>query len=297
MWAWDQFAVPSCGLSPKLLSYLSLFLVSFPLVIPLLDSRIKWLCGHIFVGIWIEFRYWCLIYLHHGAPVVFHLQRLEYLLGVHVHHLYLMLPQCMLICPWEGKFCLHFCSWQFFRYHFSKFFLCYFPNYYDIPQVLQRRRFQWWEYYIQGAAYIGIWYPQNFKNLRVAWLDQHSSFTCFTNIPFSVSMALNLWKVEMISEPSRYLLLILGFYQRSVLLFLYVLQCCCYLKDLTIENMVSCCSCVGGIRSMDNRHYSVNNIFMAHGDYNTEVELESLHETGLGGLQWWKPLKRADMSG
>ena len=31
------------------------------------------------------------------------------------------------------------------------------------------------------------------------------------------------------------------------------------------------------------------------GDYNMEVELESLRKTRVGGLQWWKPFKRDDM--
>ena len=35
-----------------------------------------------------------------------HCLSLLYLLGVYVHHIFLMLPQCMLLCPWEGKFFL-----------------------------------------------------------------------------------------------------------------------------------------------------------------------------------------------
>ena len=80
----------------------------------------------------------------------------------------------------------------------------------------------------------------------------------------------------MISEPSKYLLLIVGLYQRSFPLFLYGFQCCLYLKYICIGNMVSFCICVGGIRSMYCRHYIFNKIFMDHGEYKTEVELESV---------------------
>ena len=62
---------------------------------------------------------------------------------------------------------------------------------------------------------------------------------CFTDIPFSVSMALNQWKVDIISDSSKYMLLIAGFYQSSVLLFLCGFQCCCYLKNLHIGQMLS----------------------------------------------------------
>ena len=89
----------------------------------------------------------------------------------------------------------------------------------------------------------------------------------------------------MISDPYKYLLLIVGFYQRSVLLLLYGFQCCCYLKDLTMGNIVSCFRCVEGESSMGYRNYSIKNILVAHCDKETEVELESLWETGVGALQ------------
>ena len=98
-------------------------------------------------------------------------------------------------------------------------------------------------------------------------------------------MALNIWKANMISDPYKYLLFIVGLYQRSVLLFFYGSQCCCYLKYLPISSIVSCCIFVVSMCSIDNKHYRFKKIFMAHGDYNTEVELESLRETGVGGLQ------------
>ena len=84
----------------------------------------------------------------------------------------------------------------------------------------------------------------------------------------------------MIYDPSKYLLLIIGFYQRSIPLFLYRLQWCCYLKDIRIGNMVSCCSCVGGLCSIDYRHYIFKKIFIDHVDKDTEVEFESFCETG-----------------
>ena len=49
--------------------------------------------------------------------------------------------------------------------------------------------------------------------------------------------------------------------------------------------MVSCFSCVVGISSMDDIHYIFKKISMAHVDYKMEVELESLREIGVGGLQ------------
>ena len=33
---------------------------------------------------------------------------------------------------------------------------------------------------------------------------------------------------------------------------------------------------------------------MDYGDYKTEVELESIRETGVGGLKWLKSLKGAE---
>ena len=85
----------------------------------------------------------------------------------------------------------------------------------------------------------------------------------------------------MIYDPSIYLLLIVGLYQRSVPFFLYGFQFDCYLKDLPIGNMVSCYSCAGGESSMDFRHYSIGYIFVDNGD--TQVQSESNWETGVGG--------------
>ena len=36
---------------------------------------------------------------------------------------------------------------------------------------------------------------------------------------------------------------------------------------------------------MDYLYYRIKNVFVAHGDEDMEVELESLRETGVGGLQ------------
>ena len=79
-------------------------------------------------------------------------------------------------------------------------------------------------------------------------------------------MALKQFKVEIIYDPYKYLLLIVGFYQSSVPLFLYVFQCCFYLKDIPIGNILFCCRCVMGMRSVDDIHYSFKEIFMAPGD-------------------------------
>ena len=62
-------------------------------------------------------------------------------------------------------------------------------------------------------------------------------------------MTLKWWKTEMRYYPSRYLLLIVGFYQRSVLLFLYGFHFNFYFKNVPIRNMVYWCSGAGGGRS------------------------------------------------
>ena len=51
------------------------------------------------------------------------------------------------------------------------------------------------------------------------------------------------------------MLLIVGFYKRSVPLFLYGFQSCLYLKDIHFGNMVSCFSGAVGVFSMDYIHY------------------------------------------
>ena len=51
-----------------------------------------------------------------------------------------------------------------------------------------------------------------------------------------------------------------------------------------------------GGRSMDYIHYSTEEIFMAHGDDETEVESGILWETGLGGTSIMKTLKRDNFS-
>ena len=48
---------------------------------------------------------------------------------------------------------------------------------------------------------------------------------------------------------------------------------------------------------MEYRHYIIKNIPLNHGDKETEVELESLQDTGVGGIQWWKHFKRAESCG
>ena len=108
--------------------------------------------------------------------------------------------------------------------------------------------------------------PQFSKNLRVAWLVNSSSFSLFTKLPLIVSMTLNWWKVEIISDPYKYLLWIVGFYHRSVLFFLYGLQFNSYFKNIPIWNIVSWCSNTGSILSMEYRHYRFKNIFMARDD-------------------------------
>ena len=83
-------------------------------------------------------------------------------------------------------------------------------------------------------------YPKLFNNIIVSWIDKYSYLTCFMKIPFNLSLALNQWKINMISEPSKYLLFIVGLYQRSVPLLLHGFQCCFYLEYIPIWNMVYC---------------------------------------------------------
>ena len=40
------------------------------------------------------------------------------------------------------------------------------------------------------------------------------------------------------------------------------------------------------------RHYRIKKILIAHGEEETEVELESLQDTSVGVIQWLKPFKR-----
>ena len=110
------------------------------------------------------------------------------------------------------------------HYNLSNSFLRYFSISYEVPQVLQRRMFQWREHYIHGAAYSVIWCPKLLKKLRISWFYQYPFSACFVELPISVYPELNRWKTDMISDPSRYLMLIVGLYQRSVPFFLYLLQ-------------------------------------------------------------------------
>ena len=92
-----------------------------------------------------------------------------------------------------------------FLYHFSNNSLSYFSNTHDIPQVLQRRTFQWREDYIQEVGYSGLWY-QKFPRI-LEYLDlsnillshaQQSSYSVYfwpwTDISLRLFLAhLNIW--------------------------------------------------------------------------------------------------------
>ena len=149
------------------------------------------------------------------------------------------------------------------------------------------------EDHIQEFVYSWLWYPTFFNIIRIAWLFHYSSFACFTKLLFCVCLLLNLWKVEIVSGPYKYLLLVVGFYKRSVLFFLYWFQFSCYINDNPITRTISWCIRKEGVWIVNYKYHRFKTIFMAHGVYNTEVELESLRETGVGGLIWWKPLKRS----
>ena len=160
-----------------------------------------------------------------------------------------MLPKCMLLRPWKGK-CFSLFLDNYFIYHCSNYSLFCFDNIYEIPKVLHRRSFKWREDYFQKVDYSGLWYSKIFNNIRIAWLVQYYYFSCLSKLLFSVSMALNLWKFEMISNPSKYLLSVAGFYQRSVLLILYGFQFNWYLKRIPIKNTVFWCISTRGVWSM-----------------------------------------------
>ena len=87
----------------------------------------------------------------------------------------------------------------------------------------------------------------------------------------------------MISDPSIYLLLIVGFYQMVLPLFLYVLRVHWCFNNIPIGNTVYLYIGTGVVRTMHYRHNSIEYIFMDHGDEETQVQLESLNETRVGG--------------
>ena len=119
-------------------------------------------------------------------------------------------------------------------------------------------------------------------------------FIGFSDLPISVYPELNQWNTYMRYDPSRYLIFILGFYQRSVLFFFYRLQFNWYLKNFPIGNTVSWCSGAVFGCCMYYIHYSIEWIFMAHVDEETKVQSENIQETGVGVTWTMRPLKRDD---
>ena len=176
--------------------------------------------------------------------------------------------------------------------------------------MIQRRTFHWQEYYIYGTPNSGPWYPKFFKKIRITWLDQYYSFTCFVKLPLCVSLALNRCKVDIISDPYQYLFLIVGFFQRGVPLFSYGFECCFYKKDVPIGEIVSCCSCVGGECSMDCRNTALKRsswlMVTMKWKWNWRVFgrpqwgnsmtiiIKSDDMCGWGRLEWWKTLERSE---
>ena len=121
-------------LGPKKTWYLSSFSVYFHLIFPLIPLHVGWLCGNTAVDFVVEFHYQCFVYPRHVALVVAHYWGSLYLLEVHMHHLFMMLLQCMSLRPWEDKFLIHFCSWQFFTVTYLTIFFVIFP----IPMTCHR---------------------------------------------------------------------------------------------------------------------------------------------------------------
>ena len=72
-------------------------------------------------------------------------------------------------------------------------------------------------------------------------------FTCLKKLPFYVCFDLKKWKAEISSDPYIYLLLVVRFYQISVLFFLYRLKFNFYFKDFPIQNTIYWYSSRGGI--------------------------------------------------
>ena len=170
-----------------------------------------------------------------------------------------MFPQCMLLWPWEGKFLYQF---FFLTTIFSitslTIFLVIFPTPMSFHRCFREEHFSGKKMTFRETVRFS-------KNFRVAWVFQYDCFTCFMNLPFSVSMDLNQWRVEMVSDPSKYMFLIVWFYQRSVPFFLYWFQWCCYLDNIPIWNTVSWYISTGGVWYVDYRHCRFKNIFMDHG--------------------------------
>ena len=53
--------------------------------------------------------------------------------------------------------------------HLSNYFNIYISNCHDIPQVFQRRKFQWRENVIKGSYKGEMWYNKLLKNIRLTW--------------------------------------------------------------------------------------------------------------------------------
>ena len=102
----------------------------------------------------------------------------------------------------------------------SNYFIIYISNHHDLRQVFQIRTFQLWEYFITGLCEGATWYTKFLNNLSICWLDHNSYFIDSLDITFRVWMVFNQWETEMISDPSGYMFLIVGFYHSSVTSFL-----------------------------------------------------------------------------
>ena len=124
-----------------------------------------------------------------------------------------------------------------------------------------------------------------------------------------VYLALNRWKVDISSDPSIYLFLVVIFYQRSAPFFLYGFQFNWNFKDLPIQKIVSWCIITGGclIRGLQTLQHEIDindswwlEDWSGIGEslrdrwWGTSmmITLKGVRCVGWEGLQWWKTWKR-----
>ena len=82
------------------------------------------------------------------------------------------------------------------------------------------------------------------------------------DLPIIVYLSYNQWNKEMIYDTSRYMFLIVRFYQRNVRLLLYGFHFIFYFNNIFIGEMVSWCNSAGDRTSMEHIHYRNEEIFM-----------------------------------
>ena len=156
-----------------------------------------------------------------------------------------MLPQCMLICHWEGKFFPPFFVTPIFSITSLTILFDILPATMRSHRCFREKPFSGGNITFRKWVRVGFCTPNFTRKTRIAYLVQYSSFVCLAKLPFYVCLYLNQWKFDISYEPFIYMLLFLILYQRSGPLFLCTFQFNCYFRDLPIPNTVSWCSSTG----------------------------------------------------